>query len=264
MTSAVILAAGEGQRLRPYTQSTPKCLVPFNGRPLIAYQIDALRSAGIKEIAVVTGYEHDQLEPYGDIRIWNSNFSQTNMVASLMKARDYLESCDEAVIAYGDILYENRIIDSLLESKAEIAVTVDTGWRSLWDVRMTDPLSDAETLKIDGDSMLMEIGRKPSSYSDIQAQYMGLIKVSKQGIRDVIDTWDSIGEDTRFMGRSAEMMYMTDLLEALIVSGVGIQAVPIEHGWLEIDTVKDLEQYEAMLAEKSLSQLFELPNSERK
>ncbi|MBJ7514603.1 MAG: phosphocholine cytidylyltransferase family protein, partial [Acidimicrobiia bacterium] len=145
MTSAIILAAGEGQRLRPYTQGTPKCLVLFNGRPLIAYQIDALRNAGIKEIAIVTGYEHDQLEPYGDMRFCNINFSETNMVASLMEARDFLESCDDVVVAYGDILYETRIIESLLKSTSQIAITVDRGWRSLWEARMTDPLSDAET-----------------------------------------------------------------------------------------------------------------------
>ncbi len=264
MTSAVILAAGEGQRLRPYTQSTPKCLVLFNGRPLISYQIDALRSAGIKQIAIVTGYEHDQLEPYGDIRFWNSNFRETNMVASLMEARDFITSCDEIVVAYGDIVYETRIIESLLKSSAQIAVTVDTGWRSLWEVRMADPLSDAETLKVDGESMLTEIGHKPSSFEDVQAQYMGLIKMRKQGISDVTNTWDSFSDHTRFMGRSAKMMYMTDLLEALIVSGEKIHAVPIEHGWLEIDTVEDLEQYEAMVAEKSLGLLFNLPDGASK
>ncbi|MEI8336026.1 MAG: phosphocholine cytidylyltransferase family protein [Actinomycetes bacterium] len=264
MTSAVILAAGEGQRLRPYTQGTPKCLVLFNGRPLIAYQIEALKSAGIKEIAIVTGFEHHQLEAYGDIRIWNQDFSETNMVASLMEARNFLESCDDVVVAYGDILYETRIIESLLKSDAQIAVTVDRGWRSLWEARMTDPLSDAETLKINGESILTEIGHKPSSYEDVQAQYMGLIKMRKQGIREMTATWDSFTDQTRFMGRSAKMMYMTDLLEALIVSGEQIHAVPIEHGWLEVDTVKDLEQYEAMIKAKSLGRLFNLPDSESK
>ncbi|MEN9594424.1 MAG: hypothetical protein RLY23_907 [Actinomycetota bacterium] len=264
MTSAVILAAGEGQRLRPYTEGTPKCLVRLNGRPLIAYQIDALRNAGIKEIAIVTGYQHDQLEPYGDVRFWNSNFSETNMVASLMEARDFLESCDDVVVAYGDILYETRIIDSLLRSNAQIAITVDRGWRSLWEARMTDPLSDAETLKIDGESMLTEIGLKPGSYADIEAQYMGLIKMRGHGIRGVIQTWDSFSDHTRFMGRSAKMMYMTDLLEALIASGEKIHAVPIEHGWLEVDTVNDLEKYEKMIAEGSLASLFNLPNGASK
>lgn len=86
----------------------------------------------------------------------------------------------------------------------------------------------------------------------------------KQGISDVTNTWDSFSDHTRFMGRSAKMMYMTDLLEALIVSGEKIHAVPIEHGWLEIDTVEDLEQYEAMVAEKSLGLLFNLPDGASK
>ena len=129
---------------------------------------------------------------------------------------------------------------------------------------MTDPLSDAETLKVDGESILTEIGQKPGSYADVQAQYMGLIKMRRQGIRDVIKTWDSFSDHTRFMGRTATMMYMTDLLQALISSGERIHAVPIEHGWLEVDTVKDLEQYEAMIADESLGRLFNLPDNASK
>ena len=126
---------------------------------------------------------------------------------------------------------------------------------------MTDPLSDAETLKMDDDSRLTEIGRRPSSYTEIQAQYMGLIKLSQHGSKAVMEQWDSFTEHTLFMGRTAAMMYMTDLLEALIGAGASIEAVPVEHGWLEIDTVTDLERYEEMLEAGTLSQLFNLPSS---
>ena len=51
----IILAAGRGSRMKEATRSKPKALVCVRRKPLIEYQIEALRSAGISEIAIVTG-----------------------------------------------------------------------------------------------------------------------------------------------------------------------------------------------------------------
>ena len=61
---AIILAAGEGVRLRPITFTTPKPLVPFYGRPLIDWAIDKVRSAGVTRIAVNTCHLGDQIAAY--------------------------------------------------------------------------------------------------------------------------------------------------------------------------------------------------------
>ena len=53
---AVILAAGEGMRVRPLTRGRPKGLIPVANRPVIGYVIDALIQNGIREIIVVVGY----------------------------------------------------------------------------------------------------------------------------------------------------------------------------------------------------------------
>lgn len=58
---AVILAAGEGRRVRPLTRSRPKALIPVANRPIIEYVIDALVTNGIREIIVVTGYRKEQV-----------------------------------------------------------------------------------------------------------------------------------------------------------------------------------------------------------
>ena len=49
----IVLAAGQGTRLRPLTDNIPKCMVPLNGKPLIDYQLDLFKSKSIKEITVV-------------------------------------------------------------------------------------------------------------------------------------------------------------------------------------------------------------------
>ncbi len=58
---AVILAAGEGKRVRPLTRSRPKAMIPVANRPIIAFVIDALVKNGIRDIIVVVGYRKEQV-----------------------------------------------------------------------------------------------------------------------------------------------------------------------------------------------------------
>lgn len=61
---AVILAAGRGKRLRPYTDLTPKPLLPKNGRPLLDSVLEALKQVGIQRVLIVTHYLGEQIENY--------------------------------------------------------------------------------------------------------------------------------------------------------------------------------------------------------
>jgi UDP-N-acetylglucosamine diphosphorylase/glucosamine-1-phosphate N-acetyltransferase len=61
MMQAVILAAGEGKRVRPLTRSRPKALLPVANRPIIEYVIEALLKNGIRDIVVVVGYRKEQV-----------------------------------------------------------------------------------------------------------------------------------------------------------------------------------------------------------
>lgn len=61
---AVVLAGGEGSRLRPLTRNRPKALIPVANRPIIEYVIDALTEAGVRDITVVVGYRKEQVIHY--------------------------------------------------------------------------------------------------------------------------------------------------------------------------------------------------------
>lgn len=61
---AVILGAGIGKRLHPITLEFPKVMVPINGKPILQKIIEDLKSLGIKEIVVVVGYLHEQIENF--------------------------------------------------------------------------------------------------------------------------------------------------------------------------------------------------------
>ena len=61
---ALLLAAGLGTRLRPITNTVPKCLVPINGKPLLEYWLDNLSKSGIDEFLINTSYLHEQVETF--------------------------------------------------------------------------------------------------------------------------------------------------------------------------------------------------------
>jgi NDP-sugar pyrophosphorylase family protein len=72
--TAVLLAAGRGQRLRPYTDHTPKPLLPVNGRPTLDYVLAATAEAGVQTVCIVTHHMSKQIEQFvGDGSAWNLN-----------------------------------------------------------------------------------------------------------------------------------------------------------------------------------------------
>ena len=110
---AIILAAGRGSRLHPYTDSAPKCLTELAGRSLIDRQVATLRSAGVTDILIATGYLADQLAFPGTRQVHNPDWATTNMVESLFVAE--ADFGDDLIVTYSDIVYEPRIIEALLQ-----------------------------------------------------------------------------------------------------------------------------------------------------
>lgn len=122
---AIILAAGEGKRLRPVTLTTPKPLIKVNGTRFVDYIIDALKSNGIHEIYIVTGYKKEQfIETYkedSDICIIeNPYYLDGNNITSIYVARDHLE---DTFIIEGDQIINNKDIFKPEISKSGYAAT---------------------------------------------------------------------------------------------------------------------------------------------
>ena len=64
MKQAVILAAGEGQRLRPFTVNRPKVMLSIAGKPILQYVVEALAQIGIRDIVLLVGYHKEQIFDY--------------------------------------------------------------------------------------------------------------------------------------------------------------------------------------------------------
>lgn len=236
----IILAAGQGTRLRPLTNERPKCLVELQGTPLLDHQLTVLKAVGITDLNVVAGYLEHCIERPGLKKFLNPDFASTNMVSTLFCAADLMTGEEDIIITYGDVVYEERVIRSLMDSEAPISLTVDLEWRRYWQARMEDPLADAETLRLKDGNRIVELGKKPESYDDIQGQYMGLIKVRADQVLAFRKFWQDMDRSKMLDGKDFDNMFMTTFLQQLIDNGWDTRAVFTNNGWMEIDAPEDL------------------------
>ena len=257
---AIILAAGQGSRLKKYTQNLPKGMLDFAGKTLIERQIELYREAGLEKIIVVRGFAADKIT-YPSITYYtNEEYASTNMVESLLAAQ--VEFDDDIIVGYSDIVFEKRLLDGMMDEKADFAVAVDEAWKSYWQRRYGQVDFDTESLSIGREGEIKELGLENPPLDSIDARYIGLLKFSREGmdyIKELVETarlaygskpWQQSGKPVR-------QAYMTDLLNAVIESGKNVQAVRFRHGWLEFDTNED---YEKAMEWKEKGELGELIN----
>ena len=235
---AIILAAGRGSRMKSLTDERPKCLVELRGKPLLEWQLESLRAAGISDIAVVTGYKRELLAERGLSEFHNRRWAETNMVSSLACAESWLQG-QPCIVSYSDIFYSPVAVQSLINSDAALAVTYDPNWLQLWTERFGDPLLDAETFRLTATHTLVEIGNKPQSVDDVQGQYMGLLRFTPEGWAEVVRLRTELSPQQR------DSMHMTNTLQRVIDAGrVPIEAVAYTGEWGEVDSSEDLSVYQ--------------------
>jgi UDP-N-acetylglucosamine diphosphorylase/glucosamine-1-phosphate N-acetyltransferase len=122
---AVILAAGQGTRMRPLTESTPKPMLPVADRPLVAHTADAAIAAGASELIIVVGYEADAVREYfGDeydgIPVTFAVQDEQRGTADAVRAASDDIDGDFGVFN-GDNLYDTEAITQLVEQRPAIA-----------------------------------------------------------------------------------------------------------------------------------------------
>lgn len=242
---AVILAAGRGARLGDLTADRPKVLLEVAGRTVLAHQRTALAAAGVEEVHLVVGHAEEAVRRHPDVAgltLWvNPSWATTNMVATLAAATGVLDGGADVLIAYGDIVFEPRLVTALAAvADAEIAVAVDLDWERYWRARMDDPFADVETLRMDASGGIVEIGAPARSAAEVEAQFCGLLRFRADRAAAVVARWAALGPTERVRGRAREGLFMTDLLQLLVDEGWDVRAAPFRSGWLEFDGPADL------------------------
>jgi choline kinase len=255
---ALILAAGEGSRLRPLTDNKPKALVELFNKSLLERQIETLNKGGIFDIAVATGHLGEQIRDLGLECFYNPKYSSTNMVNSLFNALPFIEKEGDLIISYGDIIYELDNLEKVISSNAQVSVMIDKQWLRYWQLRFPNPLSDAESLILNKDGTIKNLGQKTENYKDIQGQYTGLIKVRGDRLGRLISFYRNLKSAKGTNIKDFDNMFLTSFIQLLINASWEVRAVCVEGGWLEVDSLEDLRIYEELKNSKELDQYYKL------
>jgi len=232
----LILAAGRGNRLGNLTAKKPKCLIAINDKTLLSMMVANFKRIAINKICVVTGYKSKKIKLKNCQFIHNKNWKKSNMVYSLLCADQWLKS-ESCIIAYGDIFSSLRNLSQLKKTKANIAITFDRLWKSLWRARFKKPLEDAETFKRSKNNYLAEIGKKPKNYEQIHGQFMGLIKVTPKGWRKIKKFTSKLSPEL------VKKISTTELLQLLVENKFKIRCIPVQGQWGEVDVPNDIKLY---------------------
>ncbi|HEX6821916.1 MAG TPA: phosphocholine cytidylyltransferase family protein [Candidatus Sulfotelmatobacter sp.] len=171
---AVVLAAGQGTRIRSVHGEHPKCLIEVDGSTILDHQLEALSMAGINEIAIVVGYEKEQIISYVRTKslinqriqfIENAAFAITNNIYSLWLALDWLRG-DSFVVLNADVIFDSEILQSALRLYAPISMIVDPLWRD-------------ETMKVIIEEDRVTKMSKNISREEFNGTYIGITVFSK-------------------------------------------------------------------------------------
>jgi choline kinase len=254
---AIVIAAGRGKRLMPYTDRMPKCLVPVDERTILRIQLDAFRKYGVDDVVIIRGYLGDVLEARQaelgmPVRfVTNTDWEHNNILESLFFAEQ--EITGPLLLTYSDIIFTDEVVRRVVAAPGDINLVIDRRFRDIYQGRTEHPLPEAEVSDLDDRGQVRRVGKRSLPPDDAYGEFIGLAKLSADGARWLRDAWrdlkrDYAGRETDPFQRATSFRnaYLTDILQHLIDAGRPIEPVAIDGMWREIDTVQDLERARAM------------------
>jgi choline kinase len=235
--TAIILAAGLGSRLRPLTDTTPKCLLDVGGQTILARQLERIAAAGIRQAVVVTGYRAEDVEqhlqihrPPIEVRLApNPDYATTGNCMSVLAARAQVRS-GGIVLCDGDVVLTGDALSRLVGDPAPSALLLDT------ETRLAD-----EEMKalLDAQGGVRRLSKQLPP-AECAGESIGIQKVSGLALPIFWATLEAMREAADTQG------YYEDAFQRMIHAGVSFRTVPIgHHEWTEIDDLADLEDARA-------------------
>ncbi len=226
---AIILAAGVGWRLKPHTETTPKCLVEIGGKTLLRRYLDALAELGVPEAVLVVGHLREQImaeiargPAEVEVRfVPNEQYTRGNIL-SLWCARHEFD--DDVLIMDGDVLYPRELLARLIASLDANAIAVDE--------RFQDTGEEQKVICEDG--WVVDVTKKINADPRVRGEEVGILRLSADAaevLRGILEEFVETGKDS--------VEYEEALRELAAEVPIGV----VEMGdlpWIEIDFEEDL------------------------
>jgi L-glutamine-phosphate cytidylyltransferase len=227
---AVILAAGQGTRIRSVHGERPKCLIEVDGSTILDHQLEALSKAGVYEVAIVVGYQKEQIINHVRVHshrkqridfIENPAYALCNNIYSLWLALDWVRG-DNFIVLNADVIFDADILITATRPYAPISMIVDPLWRD-------------ETMKvIIDDDRVIEMSKKISR-KEFSGTYIGITVFSKSVQNQFFDKMDNL------IGAGRVNDFFNVAVQELANEGVHVGFTSTEgSAWAEIDDPIDL------------------------
>ncbi len=228
--TAIVLAAGKGERLMPLTSTCPKALVEVAGRSLVERTIEGLERAGVSEIVAVTGHFAQKLDGLGMTLLFNKRYADANNIYSLWVAREVVKK--GCYIVNSDVIFDPEIALQMVNVDGS-AVLTDS----------SIPV-DGEAMKAVVDNDHLTDLSKDALLDGNQGEYIGLARIDPADGEPMAAILDG------FVDRDEVQVYYEDAIVELAGQvHVGVESVAGK-AWAEIDDFEDLEYAETKIARR--------------
>ena len=236
VTTALLLAAGTGTRLRPLTADAPKCLTEIAGRTILGRVVDNLRAQKIERLVVVIGYQGARIREFlrhsaGSMRIdfvFNPEYRTTNNIYSLWLARQQIR--ESFLLVESDLVFETSMLTDMLHP-GKIAISNVLPWMSGTTVGL-----DAAGKRV----AAFHVGNK--TCDEPRYKTVNLYSLS-------LKTWNSVEKRlSRYVSEGRLGEYYEAVFADMVADGsLAFDAVFFdENRWYEIDTLTDLDEAEKL------------------
>ena len=225
----IILAAGVGTRLYPYTKNTPKCLVRLSDGETIIERAVRLITENDKSahVTIVVGFEKEKIQAtlekkYQCSYIFNPYYRVTNSVASLWFAKDILSKGESVTILNGDIVFSRELAQIITTSPKKDVILYDSSIRSHGDYNV---------LELDGEMVVM--GKELDDYS---GEYVGITRYTSQGAMMLCNEIENMVNDGLY-----DQWYENGLVQLTLMRKNTYSVFDVnEYQWSEIDSIDNL------------------------
>lgn len=223
----IILAAGVGSRLYPYTKNMPKCMVKVTPTETIVERAVRLinRNDNKAEITIVLGYQSEVIKQIlGDKcrYIVNPFYKVTNSIASLWFAREVLEKHEPTVVLNADIVFSKNLAKEICKEPAESTIYYDSSIQSNGDYNVQEL-----------NEYMIVMGKELDLYS---GEYVGITKYPAHEVQYILDEVDFMVYDNLY-----DQWYENALVQMSLNSTLRFKTVDIsDYDWSEIDSIDNL------------------------